>query len=119
MYMYLFCDEYMYLCIKHVSNILLLLAKALRESKMLTSFGLRECGLGLEGLSEVCSSAEIGMSSLTSLDLSKNKFDKQSIASLGELLVIMIYSRVNQLCNRTIHVSHECIVIYVLKLVIR
>ena len=55
----------------------------LRENKVLTSLGLRDCGLGLHGVSEVCNA--VGMNTtLTSLDLSDNKFDDQSIASLGK-----------------------------------
>ena len=55
----------------------------LRENKVLTSLELRDLGLGPHGVSEVCNA--VGMSTtLTSLDLSENKFDDQSIASLGE-----------------------------------
>ena len=56
----------------------------LRENKVLTSLRLWRCGLGPHGVSEVCNA--VGMNTtLTSLDLSENKFDDQSIASLGKL----------------------------------
>ena len=55
----------------------------LRENKVLTSLRLVSCRLGPEGVSEVCNA--VGMNTtLTSLDLSENKFDDQSIASLGK-----------------------------------
>ena len=55
----------------------------LRENKVLTSLGLRDCGLDPHGVSEVCNA--VGMNTtLTSLDLSENKFDDQSIACLGK-----------------------------------
>ena len=59
----------------------------LRENKVLTSLGLKDCGLGPEGLCEVL--IAVGMiATLTSLNLSQSKFDDQSIASLGKLLII-------------------------------
>ena len=55
----------------------------LRENKVLKSLGLLSCGLGPHGVSEVCNA--VGMNTtLTSLDLSGNTFDDQSIASLGK-----------------------------------
>ena len=59
----------------------------LKENKVLTSLRLWGCGLGPHGVSEVLSA--VGMNTtLTSLDLSENKFNDQSIASLGKLLII-------------------------------
>ena len=55
----------------------------LGENKVLTSLGLGYCGLGPGGLCVVLSA--VGMNTtLTSLNLSRNKFDDQSIASLGK-----------------------------------
>ena len=55
----------------------------LRVNKVLTSLRLGHCGLGPHGVSEVCNA--VGMNTtLTSLDLSGNEFDDQSIASLGK-----------------------------------
>ena len=55
----------------------------LKENKVLTSLRLDSCGLGPGGLCVVLSA--VGMNTtLTSLDLSENKFDDQSIASLGK-----------------------------------
>ena len=55
----------------------------LRKNKVLTTLRLWYCGLSPQGVSEVCNA--VGMSTtLTSLDLSLNKFDDQSIASLGK-----------------------------------
>ena len=59
----------------------------LRENKILTSLGLNRFGLRPKGLCEVLRA--VGMSTtLTSLDLTENTFDDQSIASLGKLLII-------------------------------
>ena len=59
----------------------------LRENKVLTSLRLWGCELGPGDLCAVLSA--VGMNTtLTSLDLSLNKFDDQSIASLGKLLII-------------------------------
>ena len=56
----------------------------LRENKVLTSLVLKDSELGPEG---VCKA--FGMNTtLTSLILSRNKFDDQSIACLGKLLII-------------------------------
>ena len=55
----------------------------LKENKVLTSLGLWGCGLGPQGVSEVLSAVEMN-TTLTSLDLSWNRFDDQSIASLGK-----------------------------------
>ena len=55
----------------------------LKENKVLTSLGLYDCELGPGDLCVVLSA--VGMNTtLTSLDLSGNKFDDQSIASLGK-----------------------------------
>ena len=55
----------------------------LRENTVLTSLGLDSCGLGPGDLCVVLSA--VGMNTtLTSLDLSLNEFDDQSIASLGK-----------------------------------
>ena len=55
----------------------------LRKNKVLTSLGLKDCGLGPHGVSEVCNA--VGMNTtLTTLDLTRNKFDDLSIASLGK-----------------------------------
>ena len=55
----------------------------LRANKVLTSLRLRDCGLSPGDLCVVLSA--VGMNTtLTSLDLSYNKFDDQSIASLGK-----------------------------------
>ena len=59
----------------------------LRENKVLASLLLRVCGLGPHGVSEVCNAVGIN-TTLTSLDLSGNEFDDQSIASLGKLLIL-------------------------------
>ena len=59
----------------------------LRENEVLTSLLLEDCGLGPEGLCEMCNA--VGMNTtLTSLHLSGNEFDDQSIACLGKLLII-------------------------------
>ena len=54
-------------------------------NKVLTSLNLQRCGLGPKGLCEVCSALGVN-TTLTSLDLSVNEFDDQSIASLGKFL---------------------------------
>ena len=61
----------------------------LRGNKVLTSLHLRDCGIGPEGLSELCSALEMN-TTLTELDLSANRFDDHSLASLGKLLIITI-----------------------------
>ena len=61
----------------------------LRENKVLTSLQLIRCGIGPEGLSELCSALEVN-TTLTKLDLSLNTFDDHSLASLGKLLIITI-----------------------------
>ena len=63
--------------------------KMLRENTVLKTLGLRHCGLGPKGLSEVCSALEVN-TTLTSLDLPKNDFEEQSMAiSLGKLLILI------------------------------
>ena len=61
----------------------------LRKNKVLTSLDLRDCGLGPKGICEVCSALGVN-TTLTSLDLSYNTFDDQSIASLGKLLYVCL-----------------------------
>ena len=57
----------------------------LRKYKVLSSLVLDDCGLCSKGICEVCNA--VGMNTtLTSLDLSWNKFDDQSIASLGKYM---------------------------------
>ena len=56
----------------------------LRGNKVLTSLQLQRCGIGPEGLSELCSALEVN-TTLTELDLSGNTFDGHSLASLGKL----------------------------------
>lgn len=60
----------------------------LRKNKVLTSLGLYNCGISPKGLNEVCNALGEN-TTLTSLDLSWNKFDDQSITSLGKLLIII------------------------------
>ena len=59
------------------------------ENKVLTSLHLGVCGLGPKGLCEVCSALGVN-TTLTSLNLSVNTFDDQSIASVGKLLIIIL-----------------------------
>ena len=61
----------------------------LRGNKVLTSLQLGRCGIGPEGLSELCSALEVN-TTLTELGLSENRFDDHSVASLGKLLIITI-----------------------------
>ena len=61
----------------------------LRGNKVLTSLKLWKCGIGPEGLSELCSAVEVN-TTLTELYLSFNTFDDHSLASLGKLLIITI-----------------------------
>ena len=61
----------------------------LRGNKVLTSLKLQKCDIGPEGLSELCSALEVN-TTLTILDLSYNRFDDRSLASLGKLLIITI-----------------------------
>ena len=53
------------------------------------SLKLWECSIGPEGLSELCSALEVN-TALTKLDLSENRFDDNSIASLGKLLILTL-----------------------------
>ena len=50
----------------------------LRGNKVLTSLQLDQCGIGPEGLSELCSALEVN-TTLTKLDLSFNTFDGHSL----------------------------------------
>ena len=61
----------------------------LRGNKVLTSLKLQDCGIGPEGLSELCSALEVN-TTLTKLDLSANRFDGHSLASLCKLLIITV-----------------------------
>ena len=63
--------------------------KMLRGNKVLTSLQLHDCGIGPEGLSELCSALEVN-TTLTKLDLSYNTFDDHSLASLGKVLIITV-----------------------------
>ena len=58
--------------------------RMLTENKVLTSLELEDCG---EGLIEVCDVIRTN-TTLTSLNLSHNRFDEQSISSLGMVVVI-------------------------------
>ena len=58
----------------------------LSGNKVLTSLQLLYCGIGPEGLSELCSALEVN-TTLTELGLSGNTFDGHSLASLGKLLI--------------------------------
>eukprot|EP00731_Ephydatia_muelleri_P002940 Em0001g2940a len=60
--------------------------KMLRGNKVFTSLQLRNCGIGPEGLSELCSALEVNTTTLTKLDLSCNTFDSHSLAILVQLL---------------------------------
>ena len=61
--------------------------RMLTENKVLTSLGLKHCGLRHNGLIEVCDVIRMN-TTLTSLYLSVNTFDEQSISSLGMVVVI-------------------------------
>eukprot|EP00731_Ephydatia_muelleri_P007494 Em0003g1742a len=61
------------------------LGTMLREKKMLTTLGLNHCGLGPEGLCEVCNAVRMN-TTLTYIDLSENRFDDKSITCLGTML---------------------------------
>ena len=61
--------------------------RMLTENKVLSSLRLGDCGLGPESLIEVCDLIRMN-TTLTSLDLSGNRFDEQSIPSLGTVVVI-------------------------------
>ena len=71
------------MCMYLVSNYMYYTGTMLRANKVLTSLVLWECELSPGDLCVVLSA--VGMNTtLTSLDLSFNKFDDQSIASLGK-----------------------------------
>lgn len=59
----------------------------LKENKALSSLILENCGLGPKNICELCSAIEAN-TTLTSLDLSGNRFDDQSINSLGKFLIL-------------------------------
>ena len=61
--------------------------KAVRESKVLTKLRLRCCGLSPNGLCEICNAVGVN-TTLTRFELTETKFDCQSIASLGKLIII-------------------------------
>ena len=60
-----------------------------RENNVLTSLQLLACGIGPKGVSELCSALEVN-TTLTELNLSGNRFDGHSIASLGKLLILTV-----------------------------
>ena len=78
----------------------------LRENKVLTILGLQFCELDPKGLCEVFSAVEMN-TTLTSLDLSENTIDDQSITSLGKYAHAIsgdhtTYSNISmQQCNTT------------------
>ena len=73
----------MYLVTNYMYGYLYHTGTMLKVNKVLTSLRLRDCGLGPGGLCVVLSA--VGMNTtLTSLDLSRYKFDDQSISSLGK-----------------------------------
>ena len=57
------------------------------DNRVLTSLGLARCGLCPEGISEICDAIRMN-TVLTSLDLSFNTFNGQSITSLGKMFII-------------------------------
>ena len=75
----------------------------LRGNKVLTSLQLRKCGIGPEGLSELCSALEMN-TTLTELDLSGSTFDDHSLAILGKLLIIKVISMVTCIPTWTMNV---------------
>ena len=60
--------------------------KMIRDNKVLTKLELKLCGLGPEGISEICDAIRMN-TVLTSLDLSANTFNSQSITSLGKMFI--------------------------------
>ena len=78
----------------------------LRENRVLTSLGLQDCGLGPEGLLAICSALQVN-TTLTSLDLSGNKFDDQSKASLCKLQWSTQIMHVHAHCMHIIPVNGE------------
>ena len=61
----------------------------LRGNKVLTSLKLQYCGIGPEGLSELCTALEVN-TTLTELELSFNMFDGHSLVRLGKVLILTI-----------------------------
>ena len=61
----------------------------LGRNKVLTSLLLQNCGIGPEGLSELCSALKVN-TTLTEINLSDNRFDAHHIASLGKLLILIV-----------------------------
>ena len=55
---------------------------------MLTTLGLRRCGLSPEGLCEVCNAVRMN-TTMTYIDLSENRFDDKSMTCLGKWLIIL------------------------------
>ena len=70
----------------HYDNLLkiILTGAMLTKNNVLTSLKVANCTLGPKGLCEVCRAIAMN-TTLTLLDLSMNKFDEQSVASLGKL----------------------------------
>ena len=58
----------------------------LQHNKVLTTLALGLCGLGPEGINEVCDAIRMN-TVLTSIDLSYNKFKGHSIATLGKMFL--------------------------------
>ena len=58
----------------------------IQDNRVLTSLGLAWLRLGTEGISKVCDAIRMN-TVLTSLDLSFNTFDDQSITSLGKMFI--------------------------------
>ena len=79
----------------------------LREKKVLTSLQLRRCGIGPEGLSELCSALEVN-TTLTELNLTRNTLDDHSLASLGKFLIITVAVMTvsEEVVNSWYHVSY-------------
>ena len=84
------CVAIGYLCLIVINFIAILYyiipVRMLAENKVLTSLRLQYCGLGPEVLIDVCDVIRMN-TTLTSLDLSQNTFDEQSIPSLGMVVV--------------------------------
>ena len=61
----------------------------LARNKVLTTLGIFKCGIRAEGLFELCDVLKVN-TTLTSLDLSDNKFDDaNSIDCLGKLVFVL------------------------------
>ena len=76
-------------CMGKMNCIIYCTGKMLRGNKVLTSLQLWKCGIGPEGLFELCSALQVNIS-LTEIDLSYNVFNDHSLARLGKLLIITV-----------------------------